>query len=314
MAAWKLDRSALMRLPMPELTAVSTDFVQLSTTRIDAELERRLPRDGAASARLESAMQYSVLGGGKRIRPILCLASALALGQSESRALVPACAIELIHAYSLVHDDLPAMDDDNLRRGQATTHIAFDEASAILAGDALQALAFEWLAEAPGLSDRTRLLMVAELARASGYEGMVGGQAIDLESVGKRISLTALEAMHRHKTGALIEASVRLGAMTSDPVDPKALESLSSYARALGLAFQVQDDLLDIEGDTSVIGKPQGSDIAKDKPTYPALLGTEGARDYLTTLLNQALSCLQDFGSEADALRTIANYVVARTH
>ncbi|OEY66711.1 polyprenyl synthetase family protein [Marinobacter sp. X15-166B] len=292
----------------------AADFIESSARRIDAALKQRLPTTGTASARLESAMQYSVLGGGKRIRPILCLASALAVGQPESRAMVPACAVELIHAYSLVHDDLPAMDDDHLRRGRATTHIAYDEASAILAGDALQSLAFGWLAEAPELSDRTRLQMVTELARASGFAGMVGGQAIDLESVGKSLTLSALETMHRYKTGALIEASVRLGALTADPADPAALERLSAYARALGLAFQVQDDLLDIEGDTKVIGKPQGSDIAKHKPTYPALLGVAGAKDYLTVLLDQALSSLQDFGPEAEALRTMANFVVARTH
>ncbi|MBC7182740.1 MAG: polyprenyl synthetase family protein, partial [Marinobacter sp.] len=230
------------------------------------------------------------------------------------QALIPACAIELIHAYSLIHDDLPAMDDDELRRGRPTTHIAFDEATAILAGDALQALAFGWLAKAPGLSSTTRLAMVQELATASGHRGMVGGQAIDLESVGKTLALTQLETMHRHKTGALIEASVRIGAITTPSVSDHALASLTRYAKALGLAFQVQDDLLDIEGDTDVIGKPQGSDAARSKPTYPALLGVAGAREHLAALLQSAQQSLKDFGPDADPLRAMADYVVARTH
>jgi geranylgeranyl diphosphate synthase type II len=259
-------------------------------------------------------MRYSVLGGGKRVRPALCMAAARAMGSDESTALAPACALELIHAYSLVHDDLPAMDDDDLRRGRPTAHIAFDEASAILAGDALQTLAFALLSDAPALSDRQRVTMISELARASGHQGMVGGQAIDLESVGRQLSVAQLEAMHRHKTGALIEASVRLGALTSETVTECQLSNLTDYASALGLAFQVQDDLLDIEGDTEVIGKRQGSDAARAKPTYPALLGIEGARQHLARLLDEALSALESFDSEADTLRAMADYVVARSH
>jgi len=227
---------------------------------------------------------------------------------------VPGCAIELIHAYSLIHDDLPAMDDDELRRGRPTTHIAFDEATAILAGDALQTLAFDWLAAAPMLDDHTRLAMVRELARGSGHLGMVGGQAIDLESVGKRPSIDQLESMHRHKTGALIVAAVRIGALTEPGAKPAQINALTEYARTLGLAFQVQDDLLDVEGDTGVIGKPQGSDQARGKPTYPSLMGIDQARHYLSELLENALSSLQSFGSEADTLRAMADYVVARTH
>lgn len=222
--------------------------------------------------------------------------------------------MELIHAYSLIHDDLPAMDDDELRRGRPTTHIAFDEATAILAGDALQTLAFGLLANNSEGSAEARLAMIQELARASGSQGMVGGQAIDLESVGKTLSLSQLETMHRHKTGALIEASVRLGALTAPSVSEAALTDLTAYARALGLAFQVQDDLLDIEGDTEVIGKPQGSDAARAKPTYPALLGVAGAREHLAALLSSALESLRAFGPEADPLRAMADYVVARTH
>ncbi|WP_254774233.1 polyprenyl synthetase family protein [Marinobacter sp. AC-23] len=289
------------------------DFLNTCRTLVDTELDRRIASQ-SASEQLQEAMRYSVLGGGKRIRPALTLAAATALGQSIDVALVPACAIELVHAYSLVHDDLPAMDNDELRRGRPTAHIAFNEATAILAGDALQALAFEWLADAPGIEAPARLTMIKELARASGHGGMVGGQSIDLESVGKNLSLAQLETMHRHKTGALIEASVRIGALTASGVSERSLTALTGYAKALGLAFQVQDDLLDIEGDTDIIGKPQGSDAARSKPTYPALLGLAGARKHLAALLDSALESLQDFGPEADPLRAMADYVVARTH
>ncbi|MGO2136164.1 MAG: (2E,6E)-farnesyl diphosphate synthase [Marinobacter sp.] len=298
---------------MSNETPSTMDFLETCRSRVDAELDRRIA-SGSTSERLQEAMRYSVLGGGKRIRPALSLAAASALGQSIDAALVPACAIELIHAYSLVHDDLPAMDNDELRRGRPTAHIAFDEATAILAGDALQAMAFEWLAETPDIETPARLAMIQELARASGHGGMVGGQAIDLESVGKNLSLAQLETMHRHKTGALIEASVRIGALTAPGVSEQSLTSLTRYARALGLAFQVQDDLLDIEGDTETIGKPQGSDVARAKPTYPALLGLAGAREHLAALLDNALENLQDFGPEADPLRAMADYVVARTY
>lgn len=289
-------------------------FLETARARVDAELDRRIEADGHPSDRLQQAMRYGVLGGGKRIRPALCLAAAASVGEPAENALVPACALELIHAYSLIHDDLPAMDNDELRRGRPTAHIAFDEATAILAGDALQAMAFDWLAAAPGLNDTVRLSMVRELARASGHRGMVGGQAIDLASVGKALSITELETMHRHKTGALIEASVRMGAMTAAQITEQQLADLSQYARALGLAFQVQDDLLDVEGDTSVIGKPQGSDVARCKPTFPALLGIEGARNHLAHQKKLAHDSLAGFGSEADPLRAIADYVVARTH
>ncbi|WP_273208042.1 (2E,6E)-farnesyl diphosphate synthase [Marinobacter subterrani] len=298
---------------MPGSHQLAVDFLETCRARVDAELDQRIERE-SASGRLQEAMRYSVLGGGKRIRPALCLATARALGHSGDQALIPACAVELIHAYSLIHDDLPAMDDDELRRGRPTTHIAFDEATAILAGDALQALAFGWIAEAPGLSESVRLAMVRELAGASGHRGMVGGQAIDLESVGKTLALGQLETMHRHKTGALIEASVRIGAITAPSVGEQALASLTHYAKALGLAFQVQDDLLDIEGDTAVIGKPSGSDAARSKPTYPALLGVAGAREHLRALLASAQQSLREFGPEADPLRAMADYVVARTH
>lgn len=292
----------------------ASTFLEQCRSDVDKALASRLTDSEFGSSRLLDAMKYSVLGGGKRVRPALCIAAAVAVGQSGDAALVPACATELIHAYSLIHDDLPAMDNDELRRGRPTTHIAFDEATAILAGDALQTLAFDWLADAPMMDDQTRLAMVRELAKGSGHLGMVGGQAIDLESVGKEVSIKHLESMHRHKTGALIVAAVRIGALTAPDRKPGQIDALTDYARTLGLAFQVQDDLLDIEGDTTVIGKPQGSDQARGKPTYPSLMGVEKARQYLDGLLENALGSLESFGSEADALRAMADYVVARTY
>lgn len=298
---------------MPTLTPDGS-FIDRCRTEVDTELKRRLHSGGQSSEALQKAMLYSVLGGGKRIRPALCIGAALVVDQTAQRARVPACAIELIHAYSLVHDDLPAMDNDELRRGRPTTHIAFDEATAILAGDALQSLAFEWLSLAPDLTDQTKLRMIRELATASGHQGMVGGQAIDLDAVGQTLTLTQLETMHRLKTGALIEASVRIGALTDASIEDATLAHLTTYARALGLAFQVQDDLLDIEGDTQVMGKPKGSDVARAKPTYPALLGAEGARMHLAQLLDAALESLTPFGARAEALRAMAGFVVARNH
>ncbi|KEF31216.1 Octaprenyl-diphosphate synthase [Marinobacter nitratireducens] len=297
---------------MTEQHQQALDFLEHCRAQVDAELDRCIDQT-SASDRLQEAMRYSVLGGGKRIRPALCMAAAKVVGSSDA-ALAPACSVELVHAYSLIHDDLPAMDDDDLRRGRPTAHIAFDEATAILAGDALQALAFHCLADNASVTESARLAMVRELAMASGHAGMVGGQAIDLESVGKTLTLSELETMHRHKTGALIEASVRMGALTSPNVSETTLAALSNYARALGLAFQVQDDLLDIEGDTEVIGKPQGSDAARDKPTYPALLGIDGARAHLKQLLASAHESLAGFGPEAGPLRAMADYVVERTH
>lgn len=299
-----------MAAPSPRLVR----FLEHCRSQVDSELEHRFAGSGDGSERLQQAMRYSVLGAGKRIRPALCLAAATAVGQPSDNGIVPACALELIHAYSLIHDDLPAMDDDELRRGRPTTHIAFDEATAILAGDALQTMAFGWLAEAPGLSDRIRLGMIQELASASGHQGMVGGQAIDLESVGQSLTIDQLESMHRRKTGALIVASVRMGALIAADLKEHQLAALTDYSQTLGLAFQVQDDLLDVEGDTRVIGKPQGSDLARAKPTYPSLLGVGGARTYLAQLLESALASLEGFGNEGDLLRDMAGYVVARTH
>ena len=282
--------------------------------RVDAALESLLSSPRAELERLYAAMRYSLFNGGKRVRPLLAYAACEALGGAPERANAAACALELIHAYSLVHDDLPAMDDDDLRRGQPTTHKAFDEACAILAGDGLQALAFEVLADATHnpLDAEIRLTMLSALARAAGPAGMVGGQAIDLGSVGKSLDQNALETMHRHKTGALIEASVQLGALASGQADEHALKALHTYARAIGLAFQVQDDILDVESDTATLGKTQGKDQAHDKPTYPALLGLDAAKAYALELRDQALHALRPFDQAAEPLRDLARYIVER--
>lgn len=282
--------------------------------RVDGCLETLFAAPLPQLERLYQAMRYSVMNGGKRVRPLLVYAACEALNGDKADADGAACAVELIHAYSLVHDDLPAMDDDDLRRGQPTTHKAFDEACAILAGDGLQSLAFEAMAQAAhNPQDATlRLRMLAVLARAAGPAGMVGGQAIDLGSVGLKLDRHALELMHRHKTGALIEASVQLGALASGRADADNLASLSQYARAIGLAFQVQDDILDVESDTVTLGKHQGADIARDKPTYPALLGMDAAKAYALELRDQALHALRPFDIAAEPLRELARYIVER--
>ncbi|MDM3884379.1 (2E,6E)-farnesyl diphosphate synthase [Pseudomonas sp. BCRC 81390] len=282
--------------------------------RVDAALEPLFVAPTRELERLYAAMRYSVMNGGKRVRPLLAYAACEALGAPAEQANGAACAVELIHAYSLVHDDLPAMDDDDLRRGQPTTHKAFDEACAILAGDGLQSLAFGALLD-PRLSpqaDSIRLAMVQALAKAAGPAGMVGGQAIDLGSVGLKLDQQALELMHRHKTGALIEASVRLGALASARAEQAQLDALQAYAQAIGLAFQVQDDILDVESDTATLGKRQGADIARDKPTYPALLGLDAAKAYAIELRDQALVALQGFDDKAEPLRALARYIVER--
>ena len=285
-----------------------------SQARVNTALDTLFSAPSPELARLYEAMRYSVMNGGKRVRPLLAYAACEALGGAAEQANGAACAVELIHAYSLVQDDLPAMDDDDLRRGQPTTHKKFDEACAILAGDGLQSLAFSALLD-PTLSDcpaQVRLDMVSALALAAGPAGMVGGQAIDLGSVGLKLDQDALEYMHRHKTGALIEASVRLGALASGRATPAQLQALQAYARAIGLAFQVQDDILDVESDTQTLGKRQGADIARDKPTYPALLGLDAAKAYALELRDQALGALRPFDAAAEPLRHLARYIVER--
>jgi farnesyl diphosphate synthase len=282
--------------------------------RVDAALERWLPAETVHPGKLHASMRYAVIGGGKRIRPLLVYATGEALAVPPAQLDGPACAVELIHAYSLVHDDLPAMDDDDLRRGRPTCHRAFDEATALLAGDALQSLAFYVLAHDPEMicDSGQRLRMVEALAAASGSRGMAGGQAIDLAAVGKKIGLTELEDMHIHKTGALIRACVQLGGLSCEGVETERLERLDHYAKCVGLAFQIQDDILDVTGSTETLGKQQGADMAMDKPTYPALLGLDGARERARDLYNSAVGSLDAFGPDGDLLREIAAYIVER--
>jgi geranylgeranyl pyrophosphate synthase len=246
-------------------------------------LDRALPDATLSPSRLHAAMRYSVLGGGKRTRMLLAWSACSAAGAAPERADSAAAAVELIHAYSLIHDDLPAMDDDDLRRGRPTCHIAFDEATAILAGDALQALAFEILAADQHLATNPGRLvdLLKRLGRACGSSGMAGGQAVDLDSVGRELDLDALASMHRLKTGALIRAAVALGARAGGEENAAVLDALDEYADHLGLAFQIRDDILDVDGETEVIGKQQGADAARSKPTYVALLGLDGARNAL---------------------------------
>ena len=277
--------------------------------RIDAMLERALPPAARPPQRLHEAMRYAVLTEGKRVRPILVLATGEALRGEDAHLAPPACAVELVHAYSLVHDDLPAMDDDDLRRGAPTCHRAFGEAVALLAGDALQTLAFEVLAASPAPC-RGELLRV--LARAIGSQGMAGGQAVDLESVGRMLTLDQLESMHLRKTGALIRASVRLGALSAGSHDEPVLARLDEYARCIGLAFQIRDDILDVESDTETLGKSQGADIALEKPTYPAILGLEASKALARALHERALHHLEPFGRHADFLRELSRFIVSR--
>ena len=282
--------------------------------RVGKALDQWLPGPEIQPSRLHEAMRYAVLGEGKRIRPVLVYSSGTAFGVNMDELDGPACAVEIIHAYSLIHDDLPAMDDDDLRRGKPTCHVAYDEATAILAGDALQALAFHVLAHDPEIKVAAgqRVKMIEILALASGSRGMAGGQAIDLESVGKKLNMAELENMHIHKTGALIRASVELGALSSAVINEEQLQLVSHFARCIGLAFQVQDDILDIESDTETLGKPQGSDRALNKPTYPELLGLQGAKDVANDLHTEALESLKSFDEKADMLREIADYIVKR--
>ena len=282
--------------------------------RAEATLQRWLPSETTVPEHLHAAMRYASLDGGKRVRPVLVYATGSALGVPLEQLDGPACAVEFIHAYSLVHDDLPAMDDDDLRRGKPTCHKAYDEATAILVGDALQSLAFEVLATDPAMvSDPScRLAIICELALASGSRGMAGGQAIDTAAEGKRLTLEQLEAMHRYKTGALLKASVRLGALSSPATTAIQRAALDRYADAVGLAFQIRDDILDVEADTETLGKPQGSDQAREKPTYTSLLGLDGAKAKAQALHEQALHSLEDFGAEADPLRWLSAYIVDR--
>jgi len=283
--------------------------------RIEQVLDGCLALPDSGTARLRDGMRYSVLGGGKRLRPILVYTTGEALGAPLEHLDVPAAAVELVHVYSLVHDDLPAMDDDDLRRGRPTCHRAFDEATAILVGDALQALAFDVLAHdtAGPLNATARLEMIRILAYASGTSGMAGGQAIDLASVGHSLTPDGVENMHQRKTGALIQCSVLLGATAAGLTDSAKLDALRRFGADIGLAFQIQDDILDIEGETAVIGKSAGADIARNKPTYPSTIGLPAARERAQQLCDGAIAALAPLGSDAAALIELARYVVSRS-
>lgn len=280
--------------------------------RIETALDHLLPAPGTVPARLHEAMRYAVLGGGKRLRPMLVYAAGQLVHAEAAVLDHAAVAVELIHAYSLVHDDLPAMDDDALRRGRPTAHIAFDEATAILTGDALQTLAFAVLGEAPA-SAEVRLSLMQTLTAASGSQGMCGGQALDLAATGQRQPLAALEAMHRAKTGALIRASVRMGAQARAAEAPL-LATLDEYAAALGLAFQIRDDLLDIEGSAAQLGKTAGKDAAQDKSTFPALLGVDASYTRLDELAAHMRDALAAIHGNTTALRQLGEFAARRRH
>ena len=283
-------------------------------SRIELELERRLPAAVTSPQRLHAAIRYSVLGGGKRVRPVLVYATAATLGLTDAQVDGAACAIEFIHAYSLVHDDLPAMDNDDLRRGQPTCHKAFDEATAILVGDALQVLAFQVLARDPGLPSAAavRLELIEILAVASGTAGMAGGQALDLAAQGRSLSVSEVEQMHVLKTGALIRASVEMAAACCSRLDAERRSALHRYSIDLGLAFQIQDDLLDIEGDPLLMGKTIGADQALNKPTYPSVAGIQAARSKVAALHVSAVKALQAFPDGAPQLVSVSNWLLAR--
>ena len=288
--------------------------IALYRARIESVLEQCLPTADRVPQRLHSALRYSALGTGKRLRPILVYATGEALGAPLEQLDAPAAAVELIHAYSLVHDDLPAMDDDDLRRGRPTCHRAFDEGTAILAGDALQVLAFRILATT-ALTDRdtfTHMRMIHLLAEASGTDGMAGGQALDLAAVGRALTVEELENIHRRKTGALIRASVLMGALAASETNAHRQARLDRYAQHLGLAFQIQDDILDVEGDAATLGKPTGADLAKDKPTYPSVAGMAAAKRRCRELHALAVAALEDFSPGAEHLCWLADFVIER--
>jgi geranylgeranyl pyrophosphate synthase len=284
--------------------------------RMEHALAARLPDASLVPARLHEAMRYSVLGGGKRIRPALLFATARTLGLSEDEVEAAACAIELVHVYSLVHDDLPAMDNDDLRRGRPTCHKAYDEATALLVGDALQPLAFQLLASDKALpaSPAIRLRLIDMLAQAIGTFGMAGGQAIDLAAQGMRLDIGQVEDMHARKTGAVIRASVLMAAECAPSLDAGLYAALARFATAVGLAFQIQDDLLDVTGDALTLGKATGADSERAKPTHPAIIGIPASQQRVRLLHDQAISALAPFGDRAESLRSLANWLLSRQY
>jgi geranylgeranyl diphosphate synthase, type II len=287
-------------------------YLQSKQQQVNDELVQSLPP--SESSRIADAMRYSVMAGGKRLRPVLCLAAAEAVGDRCEDALNTAVALELIHTYSLIHDDLPAMDDDVLRRGKPTCHVAFDEATAILTGDALLTLAFQLLASPEGMADvpaDKRLHVINAVAAAAGHKGMIGGQMADIGSEGNRIALSRLEQLHMMKTGALINAAITTGAILGGATSEQ-IRHLHKYAQNIGLAFQIIDDILNVEGDPALLGKAVGTDEEKKKSTYPALLGLVESRKLAASRVKEALQALEYFDKKADPLRAIAKYVIDR--
>lgn len=284
--------------------------------RMEVALAARLPPPDITPSRLHEAMRYCVLGGGKRIRPALLFATARVLGRPEEEVEAAACAIELIHVYSLVHDDLPAMDDDDLRRGRATCHKAYDEATGVLVGDALQTLAFQVLARDPALPAQAaiRLRLIDLLADASGTFGMAGGQAIDLAVQGRTLQIAEVEEMHSRKTGALIRASVLMAAACVPSLEARWQTALADFAAPIGLAFQIQDDLLDVLGDVATLGKATGADNERAKPTYPSVVGIAASQEKVRRLHDQALEALGPFGPRAEPLRALAQWLLSRSY
>lgn len=302
---------------MNDARPAAADFavrVAACQARIERVLDEVLRLPDPGTPRLRDAMRYSTLGAGKRLRPTLVYLTGESFGAPLARLDAPAAAVELIHVYSLVHDDLPAMDDDDLRRGRPTCHRAYDEGTAVLVGDALQALAFSVLAHEPmaGTSPETRLEMIRVLARAIGTGGMAGGQAVDLEAVGTTLPLGAIENMHRRKTGALIQGSVLLGALAAGVANPRELAALGHFGAEIGLAFQIQDDILDVEGDPALLGKSTGADAAHSKPTYPSTAGLPASRARAQELRDAAIAALEPLGKRAAALAELARFVVSR--
>jgi farnesyl diphosphate synthase len=295
---------------------VATEFLDWSRERqglIERRLESLLPPPDIAPSRLHSAMRYAVLGGGKRIRPLLACAAGELVDAPADRLLLAGAAVELIHAYSLVHDDLPCMDDDVLRRGKPTCHVEYDESTALLVGDALQSLAFQVLSEHRLADDpSSQLEMIGILAAASGSRGMAGGQAIDLDAVGKTLTVPELEFMHIHKTGAIIRAALQLGVRCGRPLDEARARSVDHFAKCIGLAFQVVDDVLDAESDTVTLGKTAGKDARSDKPTYVSALGVAASKTLARDLKAAALEALVPFGERASRLSQLADYIVTR--
>ena len=287
-------------------------YLQRYQQRANDCLQQRIQHVSATTPPLGEAMAYGLMSRGKRLRPLLAYAAAETVGKINSDVDTVACAVECIHAYSLIHDDLPAMDDDDLRRGEPTCHKAFDEATAILAGDALQTLAFQWLVTECANHPTMCLDLIGELTKAAGYQGMVAGQMVDLNAVGRQLNLPELENLHRHKTGALIKAAVVMGAIASRAASDQQLQALAEYAEALGLAFQIQDDILDVESSTETLGKTQGADALHDKPTYVSIAGLAQAKVLAQQQIDSAIAALSGFNERADGLRQLASYMIAR--